>query len=109
MSPEFTAPDAYRALIKSPTEFMVSSAKALGATNLSRTITGYGTLLGQNLFNPPSVGGWGDNASWISSNTMLQRANYVRTLPRHPRHAPSPPKPPHPPPTPPPPPAPLAP
>src|SRR6267142_2244106 len=80
MSPEFTAPDAYRALIKSPTEFMISSAKALGATNLSRTITGYGSMLGQNLFDPPSVAGWGDNASWISSNTMLQRANYVSTI-----------------------------
>jgi uncharacterized protein (DUF1800 family) len=80
MSPEFTSPDVYRALIKSPTEFMVSSAKALGATNLSRTITGYGSLLGQNLFDPPSVAGWGDNASWISSNTMLQRANYASTI-----------------------------
>jgi uncharacterized protein (DUF1800 family) len=56
---------------------MVSTAKALGATNLSQTIRGYGSVLGQNLFDPPSVAGWGDNASWISSNTMLQRANYV--------------------------------
>ncbi len=32
-SPEFTNPDAFRVLIKSPTEFMVSSAKALNATN----------------------------------------------------------------------------
>jgi uncharacterized protein (DUF1800 family) len=87
-SPEFTNPDAFRVLIKSPTEFMIGAAKALGATNLSRTIAGYGPALGQNLFDPPSVAGWGDNASWISSNTMLQRANFasnvlssVRTLP----------------------------
>ncbi len=80
MSAEFTAPDTFRALIKSPTEFMVGSAKALGATNLSRTITGYGSLLGQNLFDPPSVAGWGDNATWISSNTMLQRANFASTI-----------------------------
>ena len=79
-SPEFNAPETYRALIKSPTEFMISSAKALGATNLSRTITGYGSLLGQNLFDPPSVSGWGDNASWISSNTMLQRANFASAV-----------------------------
>ncbi|HYK97928.1 MAG TPA: DUF1800 domain-containing protein [Candidatus Acidoferrales bacterium] len=79
-SPEFTAPDAYRTLIKSPVEFMVSSAKALGATNLSRTMNAYAVNLGQNIFDPPSVAGWGDNASWISSNTMLQRANYVSTI-----------------------------
>jgi uncharacterized protein (DUF1800 family) len=77
MSPEFSSPEAYRSLIKSPTEFMISTAKALGATNLSQTIRGYGSVLGQNLFDPPSVAGWGDGASWISSNTMLQRANYV--------------------------------
>ena len=79
-SPEFTNPDAFRVLIKSPTEFMVSSAKALNATNLSRTIVSYGPMLGQNLFDPPSVAGWGDNASWISSNTMLQRANFASTI-----------------------------
>ncbi|HKW77892.1 MAG TPA: DUF1800 domain-containing protein, partial [Candidatus Limnocylindria bacterium] len=80
LSPEFTAADNYRTLIKSPTEFMVSSAKALGATNLSRTMNGYGSMLGQSLFDPPSVAGWGDAASWISSNTMLQRANFASTV-----------------------------
>ena len=79
-SPEFSSPDAFRVLIKSPTEFMIATAKALGATNLSRTIVGYGSMLGQNLFDPPSVAGWGDNASWISSNTMLHRANFASTV-----------------------------
>ena len=76
-SPEFVAPETFRALIKSPTDFMVSTAKALGATNLSGTIRQYGSTLGQNMFDPPSVAGWGEGASWISSNTMLQRANFV--------------------------------
>jgi len=76
-SPEFVAPETFRALIKSPTDFMVSTAKALGATNLSATIRQYGSTLGQNMFDPPSVAGWGEGASWISSNTMLQRANFV--------------------------------
>jgi len=77
MSPEFVAPETFRSLIKSPTDFMVSTAKALGATNLSGTIRQYGSTLGQNMFDPPSVAGWGDGATWISSNTMLQRANFV--------------------------------
>ena len=76
-SPEFVAPETFRSLIKSPTDFMVSTAKALGATNLSGTIRQYGSTLGQNMFDPPSVAGWGDGATWISSNTMLQRANFV--------------------------------
>ena len=76
-SPEFVAPETYRALIKSPTDFMVSTAKALGATNLSGTIRQYGPALGQSMFDPPSVAGWTDGPTWISSNTMLQRANFV--------------------------------
>jgi uncharacterized protein (DUF1800 family) len=88
LSPEFTAPETYRVLVKSPTEYMISVAKALNSQTLSRTILANAGALGQTLFDPPSVGGWGDNAYWISSNTMLQRANFIsaalgqtRTLP----------------------------
>jgi uncharacterized protein (DUF1800 family) len=88
-SPEFVAPETYRSLIKSPTDFMVSAAKAVGATNISGTIRQYGPALGQNVFDPPSVAGWGDGATWISSNTMLQRANFVTALLATLRTAPS--------------------
>jgi uncharacterized protein (DUF1800 family) len=79
LSPEFTAPETYRALVKSPTEYMVSAAKAVGSQTLTRTILANANGLGQTLFDPPSVGGWGDNEYWISSNTMLQRANFITT------------------------------
>jgi len=79
LSPEFTAPETYRALVKSPTEYMVSAAKAVGSQTLTRTILVNANGLGQTLFDPPSVGGWGDNDYWISSNTMLQRANFITT------------------------------
>jgi len=77
MSPEFVAPTSYRALIKTPTEFMVHTVKALGDKTLGRVITQSGQGMGQILFDPPSVGGWPENESWISSNTMLARANFV--------------------------------
>ena len=77
VSPEFTAADTYRALIKSPTELMVHTAKALGDKTLTRLIAGQGQGMGQTLFDPPSVGGWPENESWVSSNTMLARANFV--------------------------------
>ena len=77
MSPEFTAADTYRALIKSPTELMIHTAKALGDRALTRLIAGQGQGMGQTLFDPPSVGGWPENESWVSSNTMLARANFV--------------------------------
>jgi uncharacterized protein (DUF1800 family) len=76
-SPEFSAAQSYRTLVKSPTEFMVHSARALGATNLSRVIAASGSGMGQTLFDPPDVGGWPNNDSWISSNTVVERVNYV--------------------------------
>jgi uncharacterized protein (DUF1800 family) len=77
MSPEFTVASSYRALIKTPTEFMLHMTKALGDKSLTRVIVQSGQGMGQMLFDPPSVGGWPENESWISSNTMLARANFV--------------------------------
>jgi len=76
-SPEFTSAAAYRGLIKTPTEFMVNTVKALGDKTLTRVVMQSGPGMGQALFDPPSVGGWPENESWISSNTMLARANFV--------------------------------
>ncbi len=90
MSPEFTAADTYRALIKSPTEVMVHTAKALGDKTLSRLVAGQGQGMGQTLFDPPSVGGWPQNESWVSSNTMLARANFVTAAVQAAKKLPSP-------------------
>ncbi len=77
MSPEFLQPAAYRSLVKSPTEVMVHIARALEAPQLSRTIAQSGSGMGQALFDPPEVGGWPTNASWVSSNNVLTRVNFV--------------------------------
>jgi uncharacterized protein (DUF1800 family) len=76
-SPEFVADGAYRALVKSPTEFMVHALKALGAPQLSRLVVASGHDQGQVLFDPPDVGGWPNNEAWISSNTVVARVNFA--------------------------------
>jgi uncharacterized protein (DUF1800 family) len=86
MSPEFLAPANYRALVKSPTELMVNIAKALETPPLAgapqtpalRSIGLAGQGMGQVLFDPPEVGGWPSNASWISSNNVLARVNFAQ-------------------------------
>ena len=78
-SPEFFQPAAYRSLVKSPTELMVHVARALEAPQLSKTIAQSGAGMGQALFDPPEVGGWPTNASWVSSNNVLTRVNFVVT------------------------------
>jgi uncharacterized protein (DUF1800 family) len=76
-SPEFTQPASYRALVKSPTEFMVGAAKALEARQLARLIVAAGPGMGQMLFDPPDVGGWPNNDVWIDSNNVIARVNFV--------------------------------
>ena len=76
-SPELAAPSSYRALVKSPAEFMVHSARALGHGGLSEVIAAAGSGTGQTLFDPPDVGGWPNNEAWISSNTVVERVNFV--------------------------------
>ncbi|HSP10852.1 MAG TPA: DUF1800 domain-containing protein [Candidatus Dormibacteraeota bacterium] len=76
-SPEFSAAQSYRTLVKSPTEFMVHAARALESNGLSRLIAIAGSGMGQTLFDPPDVSGWPNNESWISSNTVVERVNFV--------------------------------
>jgi uncharacterized protein (DUF1800 family) len=78
-SSEFSADASYRSLIKSPVEFMVHAARALGATPAaaSKVIAGSGSGMGQSLFDPPDVNGWPNNEAWISSNTVVERVNFV--------------------------------
>jgi uncharacterized protein (DUF1800 family) len=78
MSPEFLAPTNYRALVKSPTELMVNVAKALETPPPARVVNLAGQGMGQQLFDPPEVGGWPSNASWISSNNVLARVNFAQ-------------------------------
>lgn len=77
LSPELRQPVSYRSLVKSPTEYMVSVARALEAPQLARGIALAGSGMGQALFDPPEVGGWPTNASWISTNNVLTRVNFV--------------------------------
>ena len=76
-SPQFVAAQSYRTLVKTPTEFMLHSARAVGARNPSKLIATAGSGMGQSLFDPPDVGGWPNNESWISSNTVVERVNFV--------------------------------
>lgn len=76
-SPEFVAEQSYRSLVKSPIELMVHSGLALGVPSISKLVAGRGSGMGQSLFDPPDVNGWPNNEAWISSNTVVERVNFV--------------------------------
>ena len=80
LSDEFKAASSYRSLVKQPVELMVHALRALGAQDQSAIALRAASGMGQNLFDPPDVGGWPLNESWISSNTVMARVNFVTSL-----------------------------
>ena len=81
-SPEFLAPEAYRAKVKTPFEFVVSAARAVGADvqealPLIRQLQQLGMPLYQ--CQPPT--GYKDTAdAWVNTGALVNRMNFALAL-----------------------------
>jgi uncharacterized protein (DUF1800 family) len=71
---------AYRALVKSPVEFVVGAYKTLGLHAIDESALPALQQMGQRLFFPPSVAGWPGGENWITSGTMIARQNFLTRL-----------------------------
>jgi len=71
---------AYRALVKSPVEFVVGTYKSLGLNAIDRSAQRALVQMGQILFFPPNVAGWPGGANWLTSQTVIARENFVAGL-----------------------------
>ena len=64
-----------------PVEFAVRAIKEMGwqgfSVDKARSPL---AAMGQELFEPPNVGGWPPGAAWFSTGTMLARTNFAATL-----------------------------
>jgi uncharacterized protein (DUF1800 family) len=76
----FYSARAYRALVKSPVEFVVGTHKALGLPVLNPMALPALVQMGQHLFFPPSVAGWPGGQNWLTSGTMVARQNFLTRL-----------------------------
>jgi uncharacterized protein (DUF1800 family) len=76
----FYGPRAYRALVKSPVEFVVGTHKTLGLTQMDLSAVSAAAHMGQILFQPPNVAGWPGGQNWLTSGTMIARQNFVARL-----------------------------
>ena len=81
-SPEFFSPEAYRAKVKTPFEFVASALRATGAdvqdaTPLVRTMQQLGMPL--YMCQPPT--GYKDTAdAWVNTGALVNRMNFSLTL-----------------------------
>ena len=71
---------AYRALVKSPVQFVVGSYQLYGIKQADLIALGALRRMGQILFLPPNVKGWDGGASWLNSQTLLTRENFASSL-----------------------------
>jgi uncharacterized protein (DUF1800 family) len=82
MNPSFYAPAAYRAKIKRPFEFVVSSVRALGASvDPDNRLPALIDRLGEPLYRCQPPTGFKDVASaWVSSGALVSRLNFAAAL-----------------------------
>jgi uncharacterized protein (DUF1800 family) len=76
----FFSDRAYRALVKSPVQFVVGSYQLYGLKQSDLVALGALRRMGQILFYPPNVKGWDGGAAWLNSQTLLTRENFASSL-----------------------------
>ena len=79
-SDEFYGPRAVHALVKGPAELVATTVRSLGIDTNFAVLTKRVTAMGQELFAPPNVAGWGGGATWINSATLLERINMANAV-----------------------------
>jgi uncharacterized protein (DUF1800 family) len=82
-SPEFFAPAAYRAKVKTPLEFVVSVARASGATvtNAQPLAQALRAELGMPLYGCQPPTGYSNTAdTWVNTGALLNRMNFALRL-----------------------------
>ena len=81
-SPEFWSPDAYRAKVKTPLEFVVSAVRASGAqVDDARPLIGVLNNMGMPLYGMQPPTGYSMKAeTWVNSSALLARMNFALAL-----------------------------
>jgi uncharacterized protein (DUF1800 family) len=69
--------------VQSPIEYVVGAVRALELLDpppSTLVLADWAARLGQDLFNPPNVGGWPGGRSWLSARALIGRVNFATAL-----------------------------
>jgi uncharacterized protein (DUF1800 family) len=70
-----------------PVEFVAGAVRALGLFDPAAStlaLAHWSARIGQDLFEPPNVGGWPNGRGWIHTRSLIARANFAAGLVRGP-------------------------
>jgi uncharacterized protein (DUF1800 family) len=79
----FFAEANIRTRVTAPVEFVAGSARALAMFDPAPStlaLADWSARMGQDLFDPPNVGGWPGGRTWVTSRALVARANYAAAL-----------------------------
>jgi uncharacterized protein (DUF1800 family) len=79
----FFADANIRTRVTAPAEFTAAAVRALGLFDPAPStlaMADWSARMGQDLFDPPNVGGWPGGRAWVSSRALIARANYAAAL-----------------------------
>jgi hypothetical protein len=79
----FFAASSLGTRVQSPIEYTVGAVRALDMLDpppSTLVLADWAARLGQDLFNPPNVGGWPGGRSWLSARALIGRVNYATAL-----------------------------
>jgi uncharacterized protein (DUF1800 family) len=82
--PRFWAPETRWAVVRQPAELAVDLARRFSIDANGSLIAWTMLIMGQGLFWPLSVNGWGTHEYWISTTGTWGRARLVKSLRDHP-------------------------
>jgi uncharacterized protein (DUF1800 family) len=69
--------------VQGPVEFIVGAIRSLELLDpppSTLVLADWSARLGQDLFNPPNVGGWPGGRNWLSARSLIGRANFAAAL-----------------------------
>jgi uncharacterized protein (DUF1800 family) len=79
-STAFWSTTARRALVRSPIEYFVAAMQATNMPVTKAMPQWWSLAVGQVVFNPPDVSGWGQNNYWLNTSSIWGRQGFASHL-----------------------------
>jgi len=79
----FFASANIRTRVLGPAEFVIGACRTLlpvGPPPSTLSLAGWIRQLGQDLFNPPNVGGWPEGREWLTGKSFIARTKFAAAL-----------------------------